>query len=193
MLIEQTLERLTILKLFGMAESLKTRLSRPDHSELSHSDLVGLIVDDEWNKREKRRNENLLRQAAFKDQASVEDLNYRSGRNLKKAQVQELCRFGWLSARQNYLITGPTGAGKSYLSQAVGNRACRDGHSVLYFRISKLIAALRVARAEGTYLNYLKRLVRAKMLILDDLGGAPRGADLPRGSRDPPAIVAAVA
>ena len=170
MLVEQTLEKLTNLKLFGMAESLRARLSRPEHSELAAVDLIGLIVDDEWTRREKRRCESLLRQATFKDPASIEDLNYRADRNLKKAQVVEICRYSWLTAKQNLLITGPTGAGKSYLSQAIGNRACRDGHSVMYFRVSKFIAQLRLARADGSYLVLLKRLMRTRILILDDLG-----------------------
>ena len=170
MLLEQTLDKLVQLKLFAMAESLKSRLARPDHAELSVQDMIGLIVDDEWTRRDKRRNENLLRGAAFKDQAAVEDISYRSGRNLKKSQVQDLIRFEWVRAKRNILITGPTGAGKSYLSQALGQMACRSGYSVMYFRISKLIAALRLARAAGNYPSFLKRLARTKVLILDDLG-----------------------
>jgi DNA replication protein DnaC len=170
MLLEQTIDKLVQLKLFAMAESLKERLARPDHAELAVADVIGLIVDDEWTRREKRRNENLLRAAAFKDQAAIEDISYRSGRNLKKAQVQDLCRFEWIRAKRNILITGPTGAGKSYLSQALGQMACRNGYSVAYYRISKLIAALRLARAEGNHPSLLRRLARTKVLILDDLG-----------------------
>lgn len=170
MLLEQTLDKLTQMKLFGMADGLRSRMARQDHSELAVADVIGLVVDDEWTRREKRKAESLLRGAAFKDAASIEDLNYRSNRNLKRAQVNELTRYGWLTAKQNLVITGATGAGKSYLSQAIGHRACRDGHSVMYFRVSKFVSTLQLARAQGSYLTFLKRLMRTKLLVLDDLG-----------------------
>jgi DNA replication protein DnaC len=170
MLLEQTLDKLTQMKLFGMAEGLRNRMARADHAELPVADIIGLVVDDEWTRREKRKSESLLRTAAFKEAACIEDLNYRSSRNLKRAQVAELTRYAWLTAKQNLVITGATGAGKSYLSQAIGHRACRDGHSVMYFRMSKFVSTVKLARAEGSYMNFLKRLMRTRLLVLDDFG-----------------------
>jgi len=170
MLLEPTIEKLVQMKLYGMAESLKSRLSRSDHADLSHADLFGLVVDDEWTHREKKRMEVLLRMAAFKDAACLEDVDYRQERNLKKAAILELGQNAWIEQKQNLVLIGPTGAGKSYLSQALGNKACRDGYSVLYFRMSKFLMRLKTARLEGSYTLFLKRLSKARVVVLDDFG-----------------------
>ena len=174
MLLEQTNEKLSQMKLFGMLASLKDRLSRPDHQNLSVSELMGLIVDDEWLFRENRKMETRLKVARFKQQNScIENIEYNASRGLKKSQVLELGQNRWLKAHQNILITGPSGAGKSYLAQALGNNCCRQGFSVQYIRVPKLMFSFVRARADGSYGNLLKQLSKIQCLILDDFGLAP--------------------
>lgn len=170
MLLEQTIDKLVQMKLYGMAESLKGRLGRPDHADLAPSDLLGLIVDDEWSYREKRKVTTLLRCAQFKDQACIEDIDYRKDRNLKKAQILELGQNAWIEAKQNLIITGPSGAGKSWIAQALGHHACRQGYSVLFCRTSKFYSRLKALRGDGSYIGALKRIARVQVLILDDFG-----------------------
>ena len=171
MLSEQTNEKLSKMKLYGMLTSLKERLGRADHSELSHTDLLALIVDDEWLYRENNKLGSRLKVAKFKEQnACIENIKYSSTRGLKKTQVLELAQNRFITAHQNILITGPSGAGKSYFAQALGNHACRQGFSVQYIRIPKLMFSFVQARAEGTYGNLLKRLAKTDVIILDDFG-----------------------
>lgn len=158
------------MKLFGMAKAVTTRLSQPDHHDLTHADFLSLVVDEEYLDRENRRMASRLRGAKFKDQACTENIDYRADRDLKKAQMVELANLDWISKKQNVAFTGPSGIGKSYLAQALGNAACRRGHRVSYLRLPKLVTALEHARANGTYAQLLARLVKANVLILDDLG-----------------------
>jgi DNA replication protein DnaC len=171
MLLEQTKEKLAKMRLHGMLHALEGRLTRADHADLPSADLVGLLVDDEWIYRENRRLTSLLQKAKFKErEACVENIEYPAHRGLKKTQVLDLAQNRWITAHQNILITGPSGSGKSYLAQALGNNACRQGISVNYLRVSKLLFSLLRARADGTYGDLLKRLGKVQILILDDFG-----------------------
>lgn len=174
MLLEQTNEKLAKMKLFGMLNSVKDRLSRPDHQSLSASELLSFVVDDEWLYRENKKMSSRLREAKFKEQtACIENLDYGAGRGLKKNEVLELAQHRWIAAHQNILVTGPSGAGKSYFAQALGNHACRHGVRVQYIRAPKLLFAFVAARADGTYGNLMKRIAKQQVLIIDDFGLAP--------------------
>lgn len=171
MLLEQTIDKLNQMKLFGMAGGLKERLTRADHAEMPVADVVGLIVDDEWLYRDNKRMTSRLTGAKFKDKAAcIEDIQYKGSRGLKKSLILDLAQNRWITAHQNILFTGPSGSGKSYIAQALGNNACRAGIMVQYLRMPKLLVALMQARADGTYSNLLKRLAKNQLLILDDFG-----------------------
>jgi DNA replication protein DnaC len=115
-----------------------------------------------------------LRGAKFKNaQACVEDIDYSSKRNLKKKDILELAQNYWVKKHQNIIFTGPSGVGKSYLAQALANNACRNGVTVLYTRVSKLLLTLITARADGTYINKMKQIAKTNVLILDDFGLSP--------------------
>jgi DNA replication protein DnaC len=174
MLLEETCDKLTRMKLSGMLNGVRARLEDPSHRDLSFTELLGLIVDDEWLYRENRKLTILLKKARFKEKmACLEDVDYRAGRGLKKAQVLEVAQNRYIDHHQNVLITGPSGAGKSYLAQAFGNHACRHGFRVHYVRMPKLAYAFVQARADGTYPRLLKSLAKYELVILDDFGLAP--------------------
>jgi DNA replication protein DnaC len=171
MLLEQTLEKLAQMKLHGMARSLRERASRPDHNELSITDFLGFLVDDEWMERQNRKLSSRLRSARFKDaDACAENVNYEANRGLKKSLLLELMQNHWLEKHQNIVLTGPAGSGKSYIAQALGNHLCRSGFAVTYFRVPKLIFLLTQIRADGTYLRVMNKIAKSSVLILDDLG-----------------------
>jgi DNA replication protein DnaC len=171
MLIEQTLTKMRAMKLHQMARSLEERLARADHQDLSVQEILGLVVDDEFTARENTRLESRLRGAKFKEKAAcMEDVDYKSNRGLKKQTMLELAQLKWIEKKQNIAFTGPAGAGKSYLAQALGHSACRSGYRVMYMRLPKLLTALLQARADGSYAQLLKRFEKAHVLILDDLG-----------------------
>jgi DNA replication protein DnaC len=171
MLLEQTYAKLVEMKLYGMANAIKERLERVDHQSLSKEEFVGFLVDDEWLYRENRKLTARLKVAKFKErEASIENIDYRTPRGLRKTQVLELAQNRWIAAHQSTLITGPSGAGKSYLAQAFGLNACRNGFTVQYVRLPTLLAQFVQARAQGTYDRLLRRLAKTALLVIDDFG-----------------------
>jgi DNA replication protein DnaC len=132
MLHEQTINTLNALKLFGMAKGLAERMADPKHSELSHAEFVGMLVEDEKVCRENRRLKSLLKNAKLRiADAALEDIDYRHPRGLEKSSVRELSTTRWIEANRNVLVTGPTGVGKTYVACALGNLAARGGFTAL--------------------------------------------------------------
>jgi DNA replication protein DnaC len=171
MILEQTLDKLRAMKLSMMAKAIEERLARPDHQELSIADFIGLVVDDEFLHREQTRLKARLSTAKFKErQACMEAIDYKIARGLTKPAMLELGQLRFIEKKQNVAFTGPAGAGKSYLAQALGHQACRQGYKVIYLRLPKLLTALAQARADGSYAKLLKRFEKGQLLILDDLG-----------------------
>lgn len=174
MLIEQTVDKMVSMKMHKMAESFKERIARTDHRSLDKSEFIGLLIDDEYQDRQNKKMTSRLRGAKFKEvQACVENIDYQCRRGLKKKDILELAQNHWIKKYQNISFTGPAGVGKSYLAQALGNNACRSGFSVLYTRVSKLFLTLITSRADGTYMNKMKKIAKTDVLILDDFGLAP--------------------
>lgn len=170
MLNEQTMQKMNELKLFGMAKGFAERTGKTSHAELSHAEFVGLLVDDERVYRENQRLRRLLKNAKLRQQACLEDIDYRHPRGLSKQVILELTNCEWLTRKLNVLISGPTGIGKSFLVCALGNLACRAGYSTTYLRTPRLFETLFVAKADGSHLKLISRLAKVQVLILDDFG-----------------------
>ena len=170
MLVTQTLEKLRALRLEGMAQSLEEQRHQNDVVPLSFEDRLALLVERQWLWKENRALATRLQNAQLKISASLEDLDYRPSRGLKRAHIDQLRACPWVREHRNCLITGPTGSGKTYLACAVGAQACRDGYRTLYFYAPKLFRALETARADGSLWSWLKKLARAPLVIVDDLG-----------------------
>ncbi len=177
MLLEETREKLSAMKLRGMSEALDLWLgTAPDRRALDPLDFLGLLVDAEWANRENRKLTRRLQEAKFPIQAAAEDIDYRYPRGLEKARVLDLLSCRWIQAHENIIITGATGLGKTFLPCALGQKACRDGYRVLYTRAPRLFGDLYQARADGSYRRMLQRLAKFDVLIIDDLGTAPLDA-----------------
>jgi DNA replication protein DnaC len=170
MLYTQTLEKLHALRLDGLAEALEEQRRQPDITQLDFEARLGLLVERQWIWKENRSLLTRLKSAQLKISASLEDIDYRHPRGLKRAQIEQLRASRWVQERRNCLITGPTGAGKTYLACALGHQACRDGYRTLYYYAPKLFRALQTAQADGSLLSLLKRIARSPLLLIDDLG-----------------------
>jgi DNA replication protein DnaC len=170
MLFTQTSEKLRALRLEGMAQALEEQRHQNDIVSLGFEDRLVLLVERQWLWKENRGLAIRLKNAQLKISASLEDLDYRSSRGLKRAQIDQLRASHWVKEHRNCLITGPTGSGKTYLACAVGAQACREGYSTLYFYAPKFFRVLETARADGSLLPLLKKLARAALIIVDDLG-----------------------
>lgn len=176
MLRHATLDQLSGLKLHGMAKAFEEQLSMPDVSDLSFEERLGLLVDREVTERASRRLTTRLRKAKLREQAAIEDINWRVKRNLDKGQVLRLASCQWIADHLNVLITGKAGVGKTFLACALAHKACREDFTVLYLRIPRLFRNLAIARGDGSYERLLKSYARADLLVLDDWGLAPIGA-----------------
>lgn len=169
MLLQHTLERLHELRLRGMAAALEEQLASSLAAELSFEDRIGLLVERESTWRDDRRLQRLLQEARFRVEASIEDLNFRAARGIDRSVVLRLGTCDWIRQHQVVLIVGPTGVGKTYLACALGQAACRRGlFSTRYFRLSRLLGELALARADGSYAKLLAKLAKTELLILDD-------------------------
>lgn len=185
MIVQQTFEKLSLMKLSGMGAALKDWIERTGKThDLDPADLVGLLVDAEWIARENRRLTRRLQEAHFPMHATVEEIDYQHPRGLQKQKMLELISCRWITERQNVIISGPTGIGKTYLPCALGEKACREGHRVIYARAPALFGDLYRARVDGTYHRLLQKLSKTRVLIIDDFGSSPLEASERRDLRE---------
>ena len=170
MLTHPTEQRLVMLGLTGMAKALEEQRRQPDIAELPFEDRLGLLVDREAIERENKRLASRLKFAGLRQNAVIEDIDMKAARGLDKVLFARLAAGDWIGQKQNLIIIGKTGLGKSWLACALGHKACRDDRSVLYHRVPRLFDALALARGDGRHARLLKTIARAELLILDDWG-----------------------
>lgn len=158
------------LQFHGMKESLTYRLSEAIQGNHSHQQFFTFILEDEKLYRKNRRSEMLRKRAKFKDRASLEDFDLKKSRNITKSLLQQLKSLHFINNFENLFFIGKTGAGKSFLAQAIGNECCLNGYESLFIPVNRLFREVEMAEAQGTYLTYMNRLAKVKLLILDDFG-----------------------
>ena len=172
MLTNPTLDKLPRLRLTGMYDAYREQLESSRYDALDFDERFALLLDRQEAEQDNRRLQTRLNKAKLRQNACVEDIDYRKSRGLNKTLVHALAECHWLRSDENCIITGPTGAGKSYLACAFGNHACRRGFTVRYFRTPRFFQALAVARGTGRYDRVLRSLLRIDLLIIDDWGTA---------------------
>ncbi|MFT5220282.1 MAG: DNA replication protein DnaC [Gammaproteobacteria bacterium] len=170
MLNHPTLDKLHELRFTGMAKALTEQMALPDIDDLSFEERLGLLIDREATEREDRRLQTRLRQAKLKQNACIEDIDFKQSRGLDKSLVLDLAQCQWIKRHLNLLITGPTGVGKTWVACALAQKACREGFTSLYLRLPRLLQELPIAKGDGTYTRLLARLAKVDVLILDDWG-----------------------
>ena len=170
MLNHPTLDKLHALRFTGMARALTDQMALPDIDDLSFEERLGLLIDREMTEREDRRLTTRLRQAKLKQNACIEDIDFKQSRGLDKSLILDLAQCEWIKRHLNLLITGPTGVGKTWVACALAQKACREGFTSLYLRLPRLLQELPIAKGDGTYARLLARLAKVDVLILDDWG-----------------------
>ena len=170
MLNHPTLDKLHELRFTGMVKALTEQMALPDIDELSFEERLGLLVDREMTEREDRRLTTRLRQAKLKQNACIEDIDFKQSRGLDKSLILDLAQCQWIRKHLNLLITGPTGVGKTWVACALAQKACREGFTSLYLRLPRLLQELPIAKGDGTYTRLMNRLAKVDVLILDDWG-----------------------
>ena len=161
-------DQLRELRLSTFRNALREQQANPNYNDLTFEDRLSLLVDAECTQRRENRIKRNIRTAKFPMQAALEELDFSPSRGLDRRLILEFGQSGWIASRHNILMLGPTGSGKTYLASALGVAAARNGYSVRYHRISRLLHALAIARQDGSLTNLLRSLAKTNLLILDD-------------------------
>jgi DNA replication protein DnaC len=173
MLNQPTIEKLYTMKLHGMADGFRSQLETTNMSELGFEERFAMLVDQQWLWKENRALSRRLISAKLKERGVIEDIDYQHPRGLDRKLMRTLSSSEWVRQKQNIVLVGPTGIGKSWLGCALAQKACRDGYAVLHKRMSELFRELAVAHADGSIGRVLLKLSRVDVLLLDDFAMAP--------------------
>jgi DNA replication protein DnaC len=170
MLLHPMLDKLQTLRFFGMLSALEEQMKMPDIEKLSFDERFGLLIDREMIDRQNRRFKTRLRKAKLRQNACLEDIDFRHPRGLDKSLMLQLASGQWIKEANNLLIIGPTGVGKTYLACALAHKACQLDYSALYFRLPRLLQQLDIAKGDGRYGKLLKNFAKTNLLVIDDWG-----------------------
>jgi DNA replication protein DnaC len=174
---EQTIDKMRTLKFYGMIRAFQANLASANKTENTADELLSMLIDAEWDDRFNRRMNRSVQRARFRYKASVEQISFSDERELDKNRVLRLADCEFIAKKENVLITGSTGIGKSYIASAIGHQACSMGYRVLYEHSSKMFARLKMGKADGSYLKEVAKMEKQDLLILDDFGMQPLDAN----------------
>ena len=176
MLTHPTMDQLSAIGMHSMAKAFAELAERDDVDTLTHGEWLALLLERELSFRHDRRLAARLRYARLRHMAAPEDIDWRAVRGLDRTLFAGLLKGAWIDAADTVILTGPTGVGKSWLGCTLGYQACRDNRSTLYARVPKLFEDLALAHVDGRYPRLMRALGGVKLLILDDWGLEPLGA-----------------
>ena len=165
--------KMSQMKLYGMQRAYQTLTETGQYHTLTNEEAISLLIQSEWEEREGRKVDRYLKNARFRYQASIEELDFNSSRSLDKTLIMRLAEGSFIKRKEDVLLTGPTGVGKSFLASALGHQACQNGYRVIYFNTQRLFARLKMSKGDGSYFKEIARIEKQDVLILDDFGLAP--------------------
>jgi DNA replication protein DnaC len=163
------------MRLLGMAKAFNLTMESGKNEKFTPDELVTHLVESEWDERYNRKLDRTLQSARFRYKASIEEISYDNNR-LDKNQILRLAGCDFVKQKENILITGSTGIGKSFIASAIGHQACSLGYRVLYQYSTKLFGRMKIAKADGSYLKELAKIERQHVLLIDDFGIQPLDA-----------------
>jgi len=165
----KTIEKMNQMKLYGMARAMSSAVDM-GLADITPDEFLAHLVDAEWDDRYNRRLERLIKNARFRYRAQIEDVDFSLARGLDKNMFMRFSDCGFVKNKRNIIVTGATGTGKSFIASALGNQACIYGYRTLYFNTQKLFSSLKLARADGSYINQVQKIEKTDLFILDDFG-----------------------
>lgn len=168
-----TMQKLEEMRFTGFSRAYREVTETNLNREFTNDELIAHLVQAEWDERYNRKLQRLIANARFRYRASFEEIDYSARRNLDKNQLLRLSSCDWITKKQNVIITGSTGSGKSWIASALGHLGCQHGYKVLYRNCIKLFDELKIAKADGSYINEINKIEKMDLLILDDFGLKP--------------------
>jgi len=158
------------LRLFGIHGHMERRAAEALASQMHPLEFLRLLLEDEALFRKDRVAKTLATRAGFRSQAAIEDWDATYDRGIVKAKLKELATLAFFAGKENLLLFGKTGEGKTHLAVALGRRLCAEGISTTFVPVNLLFEEIAAAKAAGKYLQLLQQLNKAKVLVLDDFG-----------------------
>ncbi len=168
MLLQPLMDKLTLLHLPAFRRGIEEQLNSSKYADLSFEERLAMLVDLELLQRDNGRLRRRLKKAHFHLEATLEDFDFSPPRGVDQHLVLELAHGAWISRHLNTIVSGPTGAGKTYLGCALGHASCRADFSVRYSRTPRFLQELKLAHADGSYPKLLVTLAHFDLLIFDD-------------------------
>jgi DNA replication protein DnaC len=170
----QTYQKLVDMRLHGMTELNQRYIENPHLMPETPQDYFAAMVDAEFHNRKDRKQARMMKNAKLKySNACLEDFDFSVDRGVTRQQISWLSGFTWLEKRQNIIITGPTGSGKTNTACAIANNAIRQGHSALYKRVPRLSEELEIAHGDGSLPSLRTKIQKIDLLILDEWAVSP--------------------
>jgi DNA replication protein DnaC len=177
--IDELVTLLKKLRLSGVLQTLELRGRQAADENLSHRDYLFRLLQDEVDRRDAKQVEQRVRRAGFEHHRTLEDFDFLFNPQIPRGKVVDLATCTFVERKENVLLLGQTGVGKSHIAQAIGHRACRAGHTALYIAANDLLRQLRASRADASYDRRLLRFTTPDLLIIDDLGLRPLTGEEP--------------
>lgn len=180
MLSHPLLPKLKALRLSGMADSLEIRADLAREQQLTPVEFLALLLDDELDRRQRKRLTKMERQAGFENLKRLADFDFAAAPAVDRSLVLEMATCLFVERKENWLLCGPTGVGKTHLATALGYEAIKRGFTVSAHPTHRLLGELQAGRADGSASPLLRRIRACDLLILDDFGLRPlttQGAD----------------
>lgn len=168
-----TIEKMHNMRLHGMKRAYESSFETRNQDTFTNDEFIAWLIESEDNHRNNSRTERLLKNAKFHYQASIEEISYTEDRNLDRNLLTRLSDCSFIDRKENVIITGCTGTGKSYLATALGYQSCLKGYKVLYYNLGKLFQKLMMTKADGSYMRELAKIENHDLLIIDDFGLQP--------------------
>jgi len=169
------LTKMRQMRLLGMAKAFQLTLESGKNEKFTPDEMITHLIDSEWDERYNRKLDRTLQSARFRYKASIEELSFENKR-IDKNQILRLADCEFVKQKENIIITGSTGIGKSFIASALGHQACALGYRVLYQHSTNLFGRMKIAKADGSYLKELAKIEKQQVLLIDDFGIQPLDA-----------------